>query len=295
MKRIMILSLAGLICACSVKERTDLEINPKPTLIFGYAYLSDRNVFDANSIDKMDIFVFDRVGRFIKSETATKDNIGDPEGITILSGVPEDDYTVVSFANIDRAVLPKMVPGESTLSGFRLALPDNCTLTSGDRLFHHIGKFHVARGYPAVRPVLLNKLYYLIDLTVTGLDSVYAAGKEITVKITGSSAGFDAAGNSLQKQTVIAPELSYGPAGLTGIFPVCRFGQDNRIGITLKADDITVFDLPLSDYLNEKEIGIDFGKSDVVIPIKLNVSASEVSVIINGWEIVVNQNSGLGE
>ena len=295
MKRIMILSLAGLICACSVKERTDLEINPKPTLIFGYAYLSDRNVFDANSIDKMDIFVFDRVGRFIKSETATKENIGDTEGITILSGVPEDDYTVVSFANIDRAVLPKMVPGESTLSGFRLALPDNCTLTSGDRLFHHIGKFHVARGYPAVRPVLLNKLYYLIDLTVTGLDSVYAAGKEITVKITGSSAGFDAAGNSLHKQTVIAPELMNGPAGLTGIFPVCRFGQDNRIGITLKADDITVFDLPLSDYLNEKEIGIDFGKSDVVIPIELNVSASEVSVIINGWEIVVNQNSCLGE
>lgn len=295
MKRIMILSLAGLLFACSVKERTDIEVNPKPTLIFGYAYLSDRNVFDANSIDKMDIFVFDKVGRFIKSETATKENIGDPEGVTILSGVPEDDYTVVSFANIDRAVLPKMVPGESKLSGFRLALPDNCTLTSGDRLFHHIGKFHVARGYPAVRPVHLNKLYYLIDLTVTGLDSVYAAGKKITVKITGSSAGFDAAGNSLHKQTVIAPELMNGPAGLTGIFPVCRFGEDNRVGITLKADDITVFDLPLSDYLNEKEIGIDFEKSDVVIPIELDVSASEVSVVINGWEIVVDQNSGLGD
>ena len=89
MKRIMIVFLVVMLCACSLKERTDIEINPKPSLIFGYAYLSDRNVYDANSIDKMDIFIFDKVGRFIKSETATKENIGDPQGVTILSGVPE--------------------------------------------------------------------------------------------------------------------------------------------------------------------------------------------------------------
>lgn len=296
MKPILILSLAGMLCACSLKERTDIEKNPKPSLIFGYAYLSDRNVYDANSIDKMDIFIFDKVGRFIKSETATKENIGDPQGITILSGVPEDDYTVVSFANIDRAVLPKMVPGESTLSGFRLALPDNCTLTSGDRLFHHIGKFHIARGYPAVRPIHLNKLYYLIDLTVKGLNSICSAGKAVSVEISGITAGFDAAGNCLQKQTVIVPELRPESEGLIGIFPVNRFGEDNRVEITLKADDITVFDLPLSDYLSENEIGIDFEKDrDIVIPVVVDLTAGEVTITVNGWEIDAKQNPCLGD
>ena len=55
---------------------------------------------------------------------------------------------------------------------------------------------------------------------------------------------------------VIAPELTYGPAGQTGIFPVCRFGEDNRIGI-------------------------DFGKSDVVIPIDIDITSTGVTITMN--------------
>lgn len=44
MKRIMIFFLVVVLCACSLKERTDIEINPKPTLIVNYQYINNDGI-----------------------------------------------------------------------------------------------------------------------------------------------------------------------------------------------------------------------------------------------------------
>lgn len=48
MKKILFLPLFGLLFACSLKEKTDLEINPKPTLIVAYQYINNRGI---NTLD----------------------------------------------------------------------------------------------------------------------------------------------------------------------------------------------------------------------------------------------------
>lgn len=44
MKNMIILSVGLLLAACSAVDKTDMEINKKPTLTLGYAYLNDAGV-----------------------------------------------------------------------------------------------------------------------------------------------------------------------------------------------------------------------------------------------------------
>lgn len=38
MKPLLFLCLTGILCACTLSEQADMEINPKPTLVVEYRY-----------------------------------------------------------------------------------------------------------------------------------------------------------------------------------------------------------------------------------------------------------------
>ena len=78
MKPILILSLAGMFCACSIKERTDIEINPKPTLVVNYQYINKDgiNTF-SEEVDYLTTFLFDHTDLFIRSESFNRVSLPD--------------------------------------------------------------------------------------------------------------------------------------------------------------------------------------------------------------------------
>lgn len=297
MKKYIIGALGAtlLLSGCTISENLCDEINPRPTLILGYRYINkDQQNTLAREVQKMDVFVFDGQGRYVATVEASNDELTSAEGLTILSGVPADIYTVVSFGNIERARLPVLIPGHSTLDDLRVTCEQN-DLDGMDLLFHSIRRQAVGRGKPVIRPECLEKMFFRIDLKVTGLDFLNPQG-EVDVEIGGIAAGFDAEGRPLPSETTVRPELRREGDTLRSVFAVSRFDDRNCIGILLRAQDRPVIDIPLSDYLEQKEIGIDFQNDrDIVIPVQLDVSSAEVTVRINGWETGAVQFSGLGE
>ena len=289
--------LAALLCSgCQITEQAHDEINPSPTLILGYRYInSEQQNTLADEVERMDVLVFDSRGIFVKSLAASRDELTAPGGITILAGVPAGDYTIVSFGNIERASLPQLVPGRSTLDELRVTF-DRHAIPATDRLFHSASREYVRREQPTVRSENLNKLFYHIDLTITGLDYLDPQGGEIGVELTGIAAGFDGLGRAIPASTTVTPELHRDGDRITSSFAVSRFDEQNKIGIRLKAEDQHVVDIPLSEYMAEHDIGIDFKHGrDVVIPVELDVSTAGVTIIVNGWELGAVQYPSLGE
>ena len=77
----MIFFLVVVLCACSLKERTDIEINPKPTLIVNYQYINNDgiNTFP-EEVDLITTFLFDQTDLFIRSESFNRFALPDTFG-----------------------------------------------------------------------------------------------------------------------------------------------------------------------------------------------------------------------
>ena len=284
MKRIMILSLAGLICACSVKERTDLEINPKPTLVVNYQYINKEgiNTF-SEEIEWITTFLFDQNDHFIRSESFNQFSLPDDFGYTLLSGVPDGYYTVVSFANAEKTEFEKLTSGESHLSDLKAYLHDSTR--SSDKLFHSLNRYHVTRGRPVVRAIDLDKLFYKIDLKVTGVDKLNVSAEDFAVWFTGIPAGVNYMGESLPEQISYKPYLQMSDNRLTALFCTQRFEKGSLIHMQIRSKNETIADISLSEYLDQNDTGIDFhNDKDVVIPIDIDITSTGVTITVNEWD-----------
>lgn len=289
--------LVALLCSgCKITERAYDEINPSPTLILGYHYMNrDQQNTLAEEVERMDIFVFDSRELFVKSLVASRDELTAPGGIPILAGVPAGEYTIVSFGNIERASLPQLTPGRSTLDELCVAFGSD-TIPTADRLFHNISREYVRRGQPIIRPVSLDKLFYRIDLAITGASPLDPQDTKVGIELTGIAAGFNGMGHAIPASTTVTPELRREGNRIVSSCAVSRFDESNQIGIRLRAEDRYLVDIPLSEYIERHDIGIDFEHDrDVVIPVELNVSTTGVTLIVNGWELGTVQYPSLGE
>ena len=284
-----------LAASVSLSERTEITCNPRPALRVGYEYLNKKyqNTLP-DEVAHMQIFVFDGAGRFVRQLVASPREIIKPDGITLLDGVPEDTYTVVSLANAEQSRYPALQPGTSTVADLHITLDPDTPHETSDRLLHSMNRYVVRRGDPALHTVSLDKLYYTIDLTIVGAEDGTQA-HTYAVGITGTAAGFNALGNPIRQEVIVRPELERDGDNLCSRFTVYRFDRQESVRILLQTDDKPVTDIALSEYIEQNNIGIDFEHDrDIVIPVTLEVAAAGVTVTINGWEAGTVQYPAVG-
>ena len=115
MKPLLFLFLTGILCACTLSEQADMEINLKPTLVVEYRYTdTNGNNTTHEEIGHTVSLLFDPAGMFLREITAFGERFTD--SITLLSGVPAGEYTVVTFANADGMERPVLTPGVSRMT-----------------------------------------------------------------------------------------------------------------------------------------------------------------------------------
>ena len=117
-----ILALAAVAAGCNLSEKTETEINPRPSLTVGFNYHNKNGVNTLVEVGRLHLFVFDSKNKLFKTAEADTGQFYGGRGIELLSGVPEDAYTLVALANVEQAVLPPMVAGESSLTDLRITL-----------------------------------------------------------------------------------------------------------------------------------------------------------------------------
>ena len=113
----------------------------------------------------------------------------------------------------------------------------------------------------------------------------------------GIPAGIDYRGEPLQETIRFTPLLEKDETGtMKGIFDVFCFGRQNKVRMTLRSKEETVGEISLSDYLARYGERIDYlcGK-EVIIPIHIDVTSSEITVTVSDWDEAKVQIPVLGE
>lgn len=285
MKPLLFLFLTGILCACTLSEQADMEINPKPTLVVEYRYTdTSGNNTTHEEIGHTVSLLFDPAGMFLREITAFGERFTD--SITLLSGVPAGEYTVVTFANADGMERPALTPGVSRMTEPLCKRKDTGTNRTAERLFHALARFTVRRGRPQVRRIELCKKYFRIELSVTGADKLSGSADDFRVLFDGIPAGIDYRGEPLQETMRFTPLLEKDETGtMKGTFDVFCFGRQNEVRITLRSKEETIGEISLSDYLARYGERIDYHcDKEVVIPIRIDVTSSEITVTVSDWD-----------
>lgn len=224
--------------------------------------------------------MFDPAGYYIKTLHAGHDELTSPDGLGVLDGVPAGDYTVVSYANVKRSVIASLIPGVSTAAELYVALGNGAVYRTGDPLFHSLKRFTVRRGEPVVTPVALNKLFYRIELNVTGAEKV----EDFRITFSGAPSGIDYAGHPFTGPVIYQPTLQTAEAGeQSGSLCIPRFTDGASVMMTLASGERLLAQMSLSEYLKQGDVAIDLTAKDVVIPIDVAVSTAEITVTVNDW------------
>ncbi len=286
MNKILYFLTGGLLLGgCSLTERTDLEVSPKPTLTVAYRCLNDRGVNVAHDeIEGMDVFVFDPAGRFLRRMEADRWTVTDPAGVRLLEGVPPGLYTVVAYANANRLVLPELVPGESVADDLIAAEHDRDTCPDADRLLHSLDRFEVRRGEPSVQRAELSRRYFRVELTITGAEHLGVSAERIAMLFTGIPAGVDCEGVPLDERTVFSPRLEATPQGFAASFGVYRFRPKDDVRMIVRAADGTVAQVDLGEYIARRIPEVDLKNDrEVTLPIHIDITSAGIAVSIEDW------------
>lgn len=264
MKTLIITALAAFLCSCHVSQETDIEINPRPSLVLGYEYLNDAGVNTlSKEVRKLNIAVINSNGQMVSRADIAKNQIAEYRP---LYGVLEGEYTVVTFGNADSTVI----------TGDAAMLDPTKIHASADELFHKIERYYVRRGVAKLRTVSLEKLFYAINLRIVGLRGL--DGKSVTdfsVSIDGTPSGFTASGEPLAPVAIV-PRLQINADITSASFNVHRFRNAAAVTLTLRYKSEELLRFPLSDYLSDSKAGIDLlNGRDITIPIELDVWISK--------------------
>lgn len=282
-KTLFLLTLLATMFGCKMSEKVEIEINPRPSLRLAYQYTNSKgNNTTQQEIRTLTVMVLNDQGEIVSNEVISKATMDDYRP---LYGVPEGDYTIVTFGNVD----------SSTIVNQGVALPLNKIHTSTDELFHKIETFHVERGYAKLNTISMEKLFYKIDLSILGLkDLADKSPSDFSVEIAGIPSGFSADGQPLVA-TSLYPRLNMETNVAHSLFNVYKFKDAANINLTLKYRSEIIATFPLSVYLTDAKSGIDFvNDKDIVIPIEINVTSLGIGITINDWFAAVIQWSNFG-
>lgn len=115
----------------------------------------------------------------------------------------------MTYANARQSVYAPMTAGVSTVMDLYLTLGSRAFYSTCDPLFHHLGTYRVERGEPVITPVSLDKLYYRVDLNVTGADAL----DDFRITFSGAPSGIDYAGEPLTEPVIYQPALQAAQQG----------------------------------------------------------------------------------
>ena len=94
---------------------------------------------------------------------------------------------------------------------------------------------------------------------------------------------------------IIRPRLRQVADTTLASFNTHRFDDAATVTLILKHKADTLAQFPLSEYIADTKSGIDIQNDrDVLIPIKLNVTTSGTTIIINDWAPPIDQHEDVG-
>ena len=106
MKPLLFLFLTGILCACTLSEQADMEINPKPTLVVEYRYTDKKgNNTTHEEVGHMASLLFDPTGVFLREITAFGERFTDSMALRseeeTIAEISLSDYLVRYGERID--------------------------------------------------------------------------------------------------------------------------------------------------------------------------------------------------
>lgn len=284
---IVAVPLAALLAGCNLTEKIDVEVNTKPTLLVEYP--SDAR------IRTMHTLVYDPQGRFLDSLQVGAVSKAGGGADTLLAGVPEGEYRVVCYGNLEQSQLSELKPGVSTLDQLAVWLDPAGEYTRSDELYHSTGSFTVRRGEPTRIPVAMTPKYYHVELALISEVDNPAPVTEYSARLEHVPGAMDGEGTSQEEGACcFVPELTTDAANYrrTSEFPMNRFGDNHGVILMLFKEGVPIARVPVVP----SQCGVNPADTDeVVLPIDIEIAVNKVTVTILDWNTVIVQQGNVGD
>ncbi|WP_304708890.1 FimB/Mfa2 family fimbrial subunit [uncultured Rikenella sp.] len=302
MRKILILAatvaagMAGM-SGCTLTEKLDVEINMKPTLLLEFP--------DNDRVRTLHAMVYDPQGVFqnileledgVAAKATGRDGETGKRVDTLLAGVPEGEYRVVCYANLEQAQLAELKPGVSTWEELAVTLDPNREYVGSDAVYHSVTTHTVRRGKPACACPALVPRYYQVQLTLQSDEDNPALVEEYSACLEGVPGTIDGAGTMHgggENGCCFTPELTTDLANYrrTAEFQMNRFGDGDGVTLVLFKEGVRIARVPVIP----TECGVDpESPEEVVLPVFIEIAIDKIFISIQDWNTVIVQNAGVG-
>lgn len=289
--------LAAGLAGCTLTEKVNVEINPKPTLLLEFP--------EGDRIETLHVLAYNPQGVFVDSlqllhpslrQAVTK--AGEGKVDTLLAGVPEGDYRVVCYANLDQSQLAKLEKGVSTLNDLAVLLDPTPEYDHSDALYHGTASATVRRGPPAqVKPGMVPR-YYQVELTLQKDEDDTTPVGDYSARLVSVPDAVDGEGtvrvSGAGHTCSFSPELTTDTeAGRrTAEFTMPRFGDDQGVQLVLEKAGSEIARVAVIP----SACGIDPSSTqEVLLPIYIEIAIDKIFISILDWNTVIEQNTGVGD
>ena len=284
---ILVLPFAALLAGCNLTEKIEVEVNTKPTLLVEYP--------SGARIRTMHTLVYDPQGRFLDSLQVGAVSKAGGGADTLLAGVPEGEYRVVCYGNLEQSQLSELKPGISTLDQLAVSLDPAGEYTRSDELYHSIGSFTVRRGEPTRIPVAMVPKYYHVELALISEVDNPAPVTEYSARLEHVPGTVDGEGSAQGAGACcFVPELTTDAANYrrTSEFPMNRFEDSHEVILVLFKEGTAIARVPVLP----SQCGVNPAASDeVVLPINIEIAVDKLTITILDWNTVIVQQGNVGD
>jgi hypothetical protein len=299
---IVVLGMLGVV-GCTLTEKLDVEINMKPTLLLDFPSGDRVRTLHALAYTAEGVFVDSLRLDHPSLRGATKAaEGGEAVPDTLLAGVPEGEYRVVCYANLDQAKMAELVKGSSTLSQLEVVFATDKEYDCADELYHSVGTATVRRGRPARMQPGMKPGHYQVKLTLqrdeddmTPVEDYSARLISVPDKVDGEGkAQMSAvAGGGGGEACCFTPDFATDEeAGRrTAEFFMSRFGDDHGVKLVLYKRGVEIARVPVLP----SACGVDPANAEQVeLPILIEIAIDKIMITILDWNTVIVQNAGVG-
>lgn len=283
---------------CTLTEKLDVEVNMKPTLLLEFP--------DDERVRTLHAMVYDPQGVFqnvleLESGVPVKAGGVDAETgkrvDTLLAGVPEGEYRVACYANLEQAQVARLVPGVSKWEELAVTLDPEQEYTGSDEVYHSVTTHMVKRGTPArACPAMVPK-YYQVELVLQKDEDDMVPLTAYSACLEGVPGTIDGEGEILgggEQGCCFTPELATDEeqGRRTAEFRMNRFGDGDGVMLVLYKEGVRIARVPVIP----TECGVDpADPNTVVLPIFIEIAIDKIFISIQDWNTVIVQNAGVGD
>lgn len=292
---IAFLAVVGTV-GCTLTEKIDIETNIRPMLLIEFP--------EGEEIETLHVLAYSPEGIFLDSlqlvnpalTKAVHSTQGGPD--TLMVGVPEGEYRVVCYANLEQSYLTTLKKDSTSMFNELAVLLDptpeyDCT----DPLYHGLTTAVLRRGKPAVvRPELVPR-YYDVELTLQKDEDDTTSVQNYSVRLVSVPDAVDGEGavkvSGEGHTCCFTPELATDVANgrRTAEFLMNRFGDDHGVKLVLYKAGVEIARVPVLPSV----CGVDpQNPARVVLPIYIEVAIDKILISIQDWNTIIVQNTGVG-